>query len=121
MIEICEFKPEEIDEAIEGLDGLQKIIVPILMRSSSTPEQDAQQFVRHIMLAKHALVAMGAYLEVKMGERKACCNCAFCGLAMDVAPCAECQGAETKYSKWAKRHPILDGPALERGPHDELL
>lgn len=64
---------------------------------------------------------MGAYLEVKMGERKACCNCAFCGLAMDVAPCTECQGAETKYSKWAKRHPILDGPALERGPHDELL
>lgn len=120
MIEICEFKPEEIDEAIEGLVGLQKIIVPVLMRSSSMPEQDAQQFVRHIMLAKHALVAMGAYLEVKMGERKACCNCGYSGLAMDVSPCAECHGAETKYSKWAKRHPILDGPALERGPHGEL-
>ena len=101
MIEICEFKPEEIDEAIEGLDGLQKIIVPILMRSSSTPEQDAQQFVRHIMLAKHALVAMGAYLEVKMGERKACCNCAFCGLAMDVAPCAECRNEILKMGQKA--------------------
>ena len=68
MIEICEFKPEEIGEAIEGLDGLQKIIVPLIMRSSSMPEQDAQQFVRHIMLAKHALVAMGAYLEKQMGQ-----------------------------------------------------
>ena len=68
MLEICAFKPTEIKEAIEGLDGLQKIIVPILMRSSNMPEQDAQQFVRHIMLAKHTLLAMGNYLESQLED-----------------------------------------------------
>ena len=30
MIEICQFQPDEIDEAIKGMDGLQEILVPIL-------------------------------------------------------------------------------------------
>lgn len=70
MLEICEFKPDEIDEAIEGLDGLQKIIVPILRKANydGMAEQDIQQFQRHIMLANHALIAMGNMLEAKMKE-----------------------------------------------------
>jgi len=68
MLEICEFKPEEIDDAITGMDGLQKIIVPILQKANckAMAEQDIQQFQRHIILAKHALVAMGDFLESKM-------------------------------------------------------
>lgn len=70
MIELCKFKPEEIDEAIEGMDGLQKIIVPVLRQQNyeGMAEQDIMQFQRHIMLAKHALIAMGDFLESKMGE-----------------------------------------------------
>ena len=70
MLELCEFKPEEIDEAIEGLDGLQEIIVPILRRENyqGMSDQAIQQFQRHIMLAKHALIAMGDFLESKMQQ-----------------------------------------------------
>lgn len=70
MIELCEFKPDEIDEAIDGLDALCEIIVPILRKvnGDGMGEQDAQQFQRHIMLAKHALIAMGDFLEKKMQE-----------------------------------------------------
>ena len=70
MLELCEFKPEEIDEAIGGLDGLQEIIVPFLRKvnGDGMGEQDAQQFQRHIMLAKHALIAMGDFLEKQMQE-----------------------------------------------------
>lgn len=68
MIEIAEFRPEEIDEAIEGLDGLQGIIAPFLrnVNKDGMGEQDVQQFVRHLTLAKHALIAMGDFLEGKM-------------------------------------------------------
>lgn len=68
MLEIVEFKPEEIDEAIEGLDGLRAIIAPVLreINCDGMGEQDVQQFVRHLTLAKHALVAMGDLLEEKM-------------------------------------------------------
>lgn len=70
MLEICAFKPEEIDDAIEGLDGLQEIIVPMLRKANyeGMAEQDIQQFRRCIMLAKHALIAMGDFLEGKMAE-----------------------------------------------------
>lgn len=73
MLEIAEFKPEDIDGAIEGMDGLQQIIVPLLRKANyqGMAEQDIQQFLRHITLAKHALVAMWDYLEGKMqSERK---------------------------------------------------
>lgn len=72
MIEIAEFRPEEIDEAIEGLDGLQGIIAPFLrsVNKDGMAEQDVQQFVRHLTLAKHALIAMGDFLEGKMSEKK---------------------------------------------------
>lgn len=70
MLEIAAFKPEEIDEAIEGLDGLQSIIVPMLRKANyeGMAEQDIQQFQRHIILAKHALIAMGDFLESKMTD-----------------------------------------------------
>ena len=72
MIEIAEFRPEEIDEAIEGLDGLQGIIAPFLrsVNKDGMGEQDVQQFVRHLTLAKHALIAMGDFLEGKMSEKE---------------------------------------------------
>lgn len=70
MLEICQFRPEEIDEAIEGMDGLQQILEPVLRRSvinGNGTEQDVRQFQRHVMLAKHALIAMGDFLERRMG------------------------------------------------------
>ena len=68
MTEIVKFRPEEIDEAIEGLDGLRDIIAPLLRRinGDGMGEQDAQQFIRQLTLAKHALIAMGDFLEEKM-------------------------------------------------------
>ena len=68
MIEIAEFSPNEIDEAIEGLDGLQSIIAPFLrsVNKDGMGEQDVQQFVRHLTIAKHALIAMGNFLEGQM-------------------------------------------------------
>lgn len=68
MIELTKFHPEEINEAIEGLDGLRDIIAPVLRRinGDGMGEQDAQQFVRCLTLAKHALIAMGDFLEGKM-------------------------------------------------------
>lgn len=68
MLEICKFSPSEIDEAIEGLDGLQQIIEPILrtVNHDGLAEQAVEQFKRHIMLAKHALIAMGDFLEGTM-------------------------------------------------------
>lgn len=68
MLEIAAFKPEDIDQAIEGLDGLQAIIVPVLrqINHEGVGEQDIQDFLRHITLAKHALIAMGDFLESKM-------------------------------------------------------
>lgn len=70
MFEICQFRPEAINEAIEGLDGLQKIIVPFLRSENfeGIAEQQIQQFKQHIMLAKHALIAMGDMLEAKIKE-----------------------------------------------------
>lgn len=68
MTEIVKFHPEEIDEAIEALDGLRNIIAPVLRRinGDGMGEQDAQQFIRHLTLAKHALIAMGGFLKTEM-------------------------------------------------------
>ncbi len=70
MTEIVKFRPEEINEAIEGLDGLRDIIAPLLRRinGDGLGEQDAQQFIRQLTLAKHALIAMGDFLEEKMSS-----------------------------------------------------
>lgn len=72
-MEISEFRPEEIDEAIDGLDGLQEIIAPVLRKLNvdGMGEQDVQQFVRQLTLAKHALIAMGNFLEGKITESEA--------------------------------------------------
>lgn len=75
-IEMCKFTPEDIDEAIVGLDGLQKIIVPLLLKTNheNMGREDAEQFKKHITLAKHALIAMGDVLKKIMAgdgrERK---------------------------------------------------
>jgi len=47
------------------LDGLQEIIVPLLKSANfeGMTEQDIQQFKRHIVMAKHALIAMGQFME----------------------------------------------------------
>lgn len=68
MIELAKFHPEELNEAIEGLDGLRDIIAPVLRRinGDGMGEQDVQQFIRCLTLAKHALIAMGDFLEGKM-------------------------------------------------------
>jgi hypothetical protein len=75
MLETCEFKPEEIDDAIAGLDGLQNIIVPMLRNANyeGIAEQDILQFQRHIMLAKHALIMMGDALENEMRKEARKC------------------------------------------------
>ena len=73
MLEICQFHPEEIGEAIEGMDGLQEILMPVLRNAvgnGNGTEQDIQQFQRHVMLAKHALIAMAGFLEDQMGGAK---------------------------------------------------
>lgn len=76
MIELAKFQPEEIDEAIEGLDGLRDIIAPVLRRinGDGMGEQDVQQFIRQLTLAKHALIAMGGFLETGMKMVQASSN-----------------------------------------------
>lgn len=76
MTEIVKFRPEEINEAIEGLDGLRDIIAPVLRRinGDGMGEQDAQQFIRQLTLAKHALIAMGGFLEAEMKMVQASSN-----------------------------------------------
>lgn len=76
MTEIVKFRPEEIDEAIEGLDGLRDIIAPVLrhINGDGMGEQDAQQFIRQLTLAKHALIAMGGFLEAEMKMVQASSN-----------------------------------------------
>ncbi len=66
-MEVVKFTPKEIDEAIEGLDGLQEIIVPMLRKANfeGMAEQDIQQFKKHITMAKHALIAMASFIELK--------------------------------------------------------
>ena len=68
MIEIAEFRPEEINEAITSMDGLRNMIAPVLrsINKDGMGEQDVQQFVRHLTLAKHALIATGNLLEGQM-------------------------------------------------------
>ena len=69
-IEICKFTAEEIDEALEGLDGLQKIIAPLLKKIDyeGKGDEDAVQFRQCIKIAKHALIAMADFLEKKYEE-----------------------------------------------------
>lgn len=76
MTEVVKFCPEEINEAIEGLDGLRDIIAPVLRRinEDSMGEQDAQQFIRQLTLAKHALITMGGFLETEMKMVQASSN-----------------------------------------------
>jgi hypothetical protein len=76
MIEIAKFSPEEINEAIDSMDALQEIVVPFLKKQNyeGMGEQDIKQFKRHIMLAKHALIAMGDLLESKMKQSGSCRN-----------------------------------------------
>lgn len=76
VIELAKFQPEEIDEAIEGLDGLRDIIAPVLRRinGDGMGEQDVRQFIRQLTLAKHALIAMGGFFETGMKMVQASSN-----------------------------------------------
>lgn len=67
MMEAVKFTPKEIDEAIEGLSGLQEIIVPLLRNANfeGMSEEDIRMFKKHITMAKHALVAMAGFIELK--------------------------------------------------------
>lgn len=69
MLEITQFQPEEIDEAIEAMDVLRDIMGPFLrsVNADGMGEEDVQQMVRHLTLAKHALIAMGDFLESMIG------------------------------------------------------
>lgn len=73
MIELAKFRPEEINEAIEGMDELRDILAPLLRHINwdDMGEQDAQQCIRQLTLAKHALIAMGDFLEEKMPSARA--------------------------------------------------
>ena len=68
MIEIAQFKPEEIDDAITAMDTFQDTLVPFFKKVNfeGLGEKDAQDFVRAVTLSKHALIAMGDFLEKKM-------------------------------------------------------
>ena len=69
MLEITQFQPEEIDEAIEAMDVLRDIMGPFLrsVNYDGMGEEDVQQMVRHLTLAKHALILMGDFMERMMG------------------------------------------------------
>jgi hypothetical protein len=58
--EICAFSPEAIEEAIDGLDGLQSIIIPFLLDQNheGLGESDAEECKKHLMMGKHALILM---------------------------------------------------------------
>ena len=66
-MEVVKFTSKEINEAIEGLSGLQEVIVPILKKTNfeGMGEQDIRQFKKHITMAKHALIAMATFIELK--------------------------------------------------------
>ncbi len=68
MFEIAEFERDDIDDAIGGLDALQDILVPFfkVQNFEGLGEEDAQMFVRHVTLAKHALILMGCFVEQYM-------------------------------------------------------
>ena len=69
MLEITQFQPEEIDEAIEAMDILRDIMGPFLrsVNADGMGEEDVRQMVRHLTLAKHALILMGGYMEHMIG------------------------------------------------------
>jgi hypothetical protein len=66
-IEVCKFTTEEIDEAVEGLDGLQQLIVPFLKSQNyeNMGEQDAKDCEKHLMMGKHALILLQEALDVQ--------------------------------------------------------
>jgi hypothetical protein len=69
-IEVCKFTPEEIEEAVEGLSGLQELIVPWLKSQNyeCMGEQDAKDCEKHLMMGKHALALLLEALELQKGS-----------------------------------------------------
>lgn len=69
MLELTQFQPEEIDEAIDAMDVLRDIMGPFLraVNADGMGEEDVRQMVRHLTLAKHALILMGCYMEHMIG------------------------------------------------------
>lgn len=69
MIEICKFTPEEIEEAVCGLDGLSRILPKQFMRLNvdGQGKEDAEQVRKHLNMGKHALLLLADAME-KMKE-----------------------------------------------------
>jgi hypothetical protein len=72
MIEFCKFSQEEIDEAIEALDTLQRIMVPWFIKKNfgGMGEEDAAQCSKHLMMGKAALILMAEGLSLMKQEDK---------------------------------------------------
>lgn len=66
---ICKFNREEIDEAMDGLNGMRELIVPFFRVANleGVGEQDAKEFTRHIEIALCALAVMGTILDGDTG------------------------------------------------------
>lgn len=65
MIDICQFKSEDIEDAIVALGELRDHLVPFFQRTNldGMGETDAKAFTGHIALAQRALVAMAGFMD----------------------------------------------------------
>lgn len=65
MIDICQFKTEDLETAIVALGELRNILVPFFRQNNldGVGEDDAKTFAGHVALAQHALVAMAGYMD----------------------------------------------------------
>lgn len=71
-IELEKFSAQEIDSAIEGLDQLEPIIGRVLrgINYEGKGKSDAEEFARHIRIAKVALITMGEFIEKQKEEKQ---------------------------------------------------
>lgn len=65
MIDICQFKCEDLEAAIVALGELRDHLIPFFQRTNldGLGESDAKEFTGHLALAQHALVAMEGYMD----------------------------------------------------------
>lgn len=69
-IEICTFSDDEIEDAVEGLEGLQHLIVPWFKEQNfeDMGEQDAEDCKKHLMMGKTALILMAEGMDLIKAE-----------------------------------------------------
>ena len=65
VIEICKFTQEEIADAVLGLDGLSKLLPPLLLQQNldGMGKQDAEECKKHLTMGKHALILLADAME----------------------------------------------------------